>query len=760
MVNIRKTMRWGLWLSLLLLLLIVGKTAIDFTPPYADFHNIRSDANTLQLLDRNGQPLTFSYQDRWNTSDAIALHRVPELLQNAFVQSEDRRFFQHQGVDWIARGSALWDRARRNQATRGASTITEQVVRMIHPRPRTLWSKWMEGLEALALEWSISKPAILEFYLNQVPYAANRHGVVQAARYYFNRDLATLNPKEMLALAVLVRAPSKFDLYAAKIPLEDSIQRLAETLMTAGQIDAAAVNSLADYPLGLDPSTLAVQAVHFVDYVRDHAQQPPHGDGHRLMTTLDAETQQFVQGLLESRLQSLASRHITQAAALVVDHQNHEILAWVSVGAACGASNNQAPGCKIDMVTVPRQPGSALKPFLYAAALEKGWTAATMIEDAPFSNPVGRGIHHFHNYSHSYYGQVSLRSALGNSLNIPALHAINFVTPERYLTTLYALGFTTLRQGADFYDDGLALGNGEVSLLELVQAYSALANRGVFQPLKLSFDRDQPFTPRRVYSPEASSLIGHILSDPWARQLEFGRSSVLNLPTQTAVKTGTSTDYRDAWAVGYNHRFVVGVWMGNADYSPTDGITGSLGPALALRGIFNQLTKNRDPAPLFFSPNLVAMDVCRDGQASDGGGDNRGGDDHLGQCLTRTEYFLPDHLPAPMASPLPSQQANQQAKMDRAKIDQAKIAIARPANNLEMAFDPRVPASKQAFEMHLDGVVDGDMVTWTVDDQPFPNMRGATFLWPMTRGKHWVRAQVWRDGQPLPPTDTQNFWVK
>jgi penicillin-binding protein 1C len=735
MANMRKTLRWCARCLLILLLIFIGKTAIDYASPYRDFHSVRSDANAIQILDRHGQPLTFTYQNRWNTSDAVALHEMPELLQNAFILSEDKRFYQHSGVDWVARGSALWHRWIQGYAARGASTITEQVVRMIHPRPRTFWSKWLEGLEALSLEMRVSKPAILEFYLNQVPYAANRRGVVQAARYYFNRDINTLNTKEILALAVLVRAPSKFDLFDGKIQIEESIKRLAETMVQAGQMDEALLQGLSRYDLALESASLSVQAFHFVDYIRDHTGASHGGGQAKMVTTLDASLQQFVQSLLESRLQALASRQITQAAALVVDRQTHEILAWVSVGKECKPSNNQAPGCKIDMVTVPRQPGSALKPFLYAAALEKGWTPATVIEDAPFSDMVGRGIHHFHNYSNTYYGRVTLRTALGNSLNIPALHAINFVTPTSYLVTLHALGFSTLRKGADFYDDGLALGNGEVSLLELVQAYSALANRGVFQPLTMTFYRDDPVISRRVFSEEVSSLIGNILSDPWARMLEFGRSSVLNLPTQTAFKTGTSTDYRDAWAIGYNHRYVAGIWMGNADYTPTDGITGSLGPSLALRGIFSELNQHGETAPLYLSPKLVTRDVCIDVTEMD---------QDAPDCLARTEYFLADSLPIQGDSRRPT----------------ASIQIARPANNLEMAFDPRIPPEKQAFEMRLSGVLDTDQVEWTVNDQRFAKTMGAKFLWPMTRGRHSVTATVWRNGQPLITLDRQNFWVK
>lgn len=688
------------------------------------------------MRDRQGRPLTFSYHTHWNTSDTLPLHDAPELLQHAFVLSEDKRFFEHQGVDWIARANALWQRVRHGHFSRGgASTMTEQVVRMIHPRPRSFWSKWIEGLEALSLEMHVSKADILEFYLNQVPYAANRRGVVQAARYYFNRDADTLTTKEMLALAVLVRAPSKYDLYAGKVQIEAAIRRLADVMLANGKMDEATRHSLASYTLALEPSQLPVPAFHFVDYVRGYAASQPSSTS-KTLTTLDGNLQQFVQGLLENRLDALASRNISHAAALVVDHTTHEILAWVSVGARCKDTHNQASGCKIDMVTVPRQPGSALKPFLYASALEKGWTPATIIDDAPFSDTVGKGIHHFHNYSNSYYGKVTLRTALGNSLNIPAVHTINYVTPERYLARLHALGFSTLRRGADFYDDGLALGNGEVSLFELVQAYAAFPNRGMFAPLRPTLYHDVPPDTRQVYSEQVASLIGHILSDPWARMLEFGRSSVLNLPTQTAAKTGTSTDYRDAWAIGYNHRYVVGIWMGNADYSPTDGITGSLGPALALRGIFNELNNNSETAPLYLSPKLVVREVCSNVEDILR---------HTPDCATRSEYFL----------------ADTEAEQKTAPVSTApKITISRPANHLEMAVDPRIPSAKQAFEMRLSGAHENDEVEWTVGGKKYARTIGTRFLWPTEKGKHSVYATIWRSGEQLATTNTHHFQVK
>lgn len=713
---------------------LVLASSLSFRSPEPDFRIVRAGTGTIRMLDRHGIRLGVERHDGWNRHDILPLYHIPEMLGDAFVIAEDQRFYQHHGVDWLARGHALWQMLRHRQLSRGASTITEQVVRMLHPRPRTLWAKWMEGLEAIALEQKVSKPDILEFYLNQVPYAANRRGVVQAARYYFNRDIETLNPGEMLALVVLVRAPSAFDLYKGKVQITARMRHLADKMVAQHRLDPLARQNLDQYALAPDRETAPIIARAYADYVASHVSAFQRSDDHAVTTTLDAGLQQFITDLLAQRLKALSGRKIGHAAAIVIDHTTHDVLAWVSVGRDCAATRDQAPGCQIDLVTTPRQPGSALKPFLYAAAIQKGWDAATIIEDAPYADTIGRGIKHFRNYSNVYYGKVRLRTALGNSLNIPALHTINYVTPAYYLSILHDLGFSNLRQNADFYDDGLALGNGEVSLLELARGYTMLANRGVDRPPRFLMYQDDRRPGKMIFSEDVTSLIGNILSDPWARNLEFGRNSVLNLPTQTAVKTGTSSDYRDAWAMGYNYRYTVGIWMGNADYTPMDGVTGSVGPALALRSIFNELTRDAQTAPLYLSPRLEPRNICIDVA--------RKRRDDAG-CPTYTEYFPAGRLDQSL--PMPASQ---------------KITILRPAEHLDMAFDPRIPPEKQLFEMRLAGMDDHDLARWQIDDHIYPDMKGQSFMWPITKGQHTVQVTIMRNGKPFQTTDIVHFRVK
>ncbi len=704
------------------------------------FHDLRplpeslnlddSAVRKVQILDRHGIALTVTYQNHWNLHDYVPLHQIPAFLQQAFLISEDRRFFRHGGVDWIARLHAVAENLAAMRTVRGASTISEQVVRMWHPRPRTVWSRWLEGLEAAQLERRFSKADIFEFYLNQVPYAAQRRGVVQAARYYFGRDLDTLSRKEMLALAVMVRAPARLDVSRDRQGIEKPAARLARQMQAQKLISKNERERILASDLTIHTEVLPVHAGHFVHYLYQALKPDSIAGRARLRTTLDSKLQGKLQQILDQRIRDLNRREVSHGAVLAVDHERSEVLAWVTAGEPM----SEAPQSWIDPVTAPRQPGSTLKPFLYALALASGWTAATILDDSPLKEPVGVGLHTYHNYSRGHYGPVRLREALGNSLNIPAVRTIQHVGAERFLRLLADLGIHSLVQHPDFYGDGLALGNGEISLLELVRAYAVLARQGNYRPLRLLLTDDMTAAPdRRVFSAEVTSLIGHILSDPQARMLEFGQGSLLRFPVQTAVKTGTSNDYRDAWAVGYNDRYTVGVWMGDLDRLAMQGVTGSMGPALVLRAVFAEINRHRETRPLYLSPRLVMMDVCRDtGQPADG------------RCLNVSEWFVRGTQPRPGPGP---------------DTQPAVIYLQQPSPGLQLAMDPRIPDDKEAFLFKLAGTGRRIRVVWLVDGQVCATTMTGEFLWPLQRGKHTAQAVVWRDPSDQPVETTTVAFV-
>ena len=708
-------------ITIILLLMVVitagafiWKTHADLLPLPASLSPDGSHVRKVQVMDRNYVPLTVTYQNRWNVHGHISLHEIPYFLQQAFVVSEDQRFYHHEGVDWPARLHAIFQNLKALDSIRGASTISEQVIRMWHPRPRTLWSRWLEGIEAGRLEKEFSKSEILEFYLNQVPYAGRRRGVVQAARDFFDRDPDTLSTKEMLALVVMVRAPTRLDVRKNPQRLLRSIERLADRLLKYGIIDKGQYAPIRAADLKSREAVLPVRAGHFIQYV--YKLPPPSGaqEKARLHTTLDAGLQQIVQSILDNRLKDLSNRGAKNGAVLIVDHRRNEVLAWVN----SGAGRDDVPASWIDAVTTPRQPGSTLKPLLYALTLEKGWTAATMVDDSPLSEPVGRGLHSYHNYSRIHYGLLRVREALGNSLNIPAVRAIQFVGVDEFLACLHELGIRSLQQHPDYYGDGLALGNGEITLLELVQAYTVLARQGTYRSLKffLTEEPRQEET-RRIFSAETASLIGNILSDPEARRLEFGSGSLLRFPVQTAVKTGTSSDYRDAWAVGFNHGFTVGVWVGNLDYDATDGITGANGPALVLRSVLAELNRHQQTRPLYLSPRLVQAEICRDtGLQADG------------HCTSLSEWFIPGTEPKTKTVPL---------------RDVKPVYLRHPTQGMQLAMDPRIADDREAFVFKLANLPQSTPVDWYVDDRWVGSTSIGEYLWRLQRGVHSVRARMW-----------------
>jgi penicillin-binding protein 1C len=695
-----------------------------------DLTALTGSAAKSQVLARDGTPLSYTLENAWNTTDAVPLAAVPALLQNAFIVAEDQHFYQHHGVDWPARAAALWLDLRQGAPIRGASSITEQVVRMIHPRPRNLWSRWVEGFEAARLDARLSKRQILEFYLNQVPYAERRRGVVQAAHLYFDRGLDTLSPGEELALAVLVRSPSGMDLRHNPSRARRALERLADRLQQRGDLSAAQRAQVRSDPWVLNGAPAAPEASHFVRHALDVGRTGPVSA--QVRTTLDPHVQLIAQKILDGALADLARRHVHDGALLVIDHRHNEILAWV-VGRATPSRDAADSASGYDTLLTPRQPGSTMKPLLYALALERGWTAATLIDDAELSESMSGGQHTFHNYSHRHYGSLRLREALGNSLNIPAVKTLKFVGEDVFMERLHALGVTSLTQHPEFYGDGLALGNGEVSLYEMAQAYAALARAGLYQPLTLLANDSTPRPEVSVFTPAVATLIGNILADPDARMREFGRG--LQFPVETAIKTGTSTDYRDAWAIAFDYRHTIAVWMGNLDGAATDGVTGAVGPAMVLRTLFSELNRNQDTRPLALSRDLKRAKICRiDGRLADD------------ECDTTTEWFVPGTLPRAGLNPEPAA---------------AQYRVLQPTAGLQIAHDPRIPAEFEALPMQIAAVPGLSKVDWYVDGKLAAHTTDAHYPWPLERGTHNVKALVWTEnGGGAHNTDDIRFYVR
>ncbi len=662
-----------------------------------------------QFLAADGTPLSYSYRGALNANATLALWQVPPLLREAFVDSEDKRYWQHGGADWIARFDALWDNLRAGHVVRGASTIGEQVVRILHPRPRGYWSHWVAGFDAARLLRRFGHAQVLEFYLNQVPYGARRRGVLQAARYYFGRDPGALDPAEQLALAVLVRSPMRYDPRRHPRALRRAVEQLAGRMRAAGVLSAVQAEALRRAPITPGRQSLALDAGAFVAHAAARAAARGR-DAPVQRTTLDAPLQRFVQGALSRRRHLLAARGVANAAALVVDNRNGAVLAW--------AVAPQQGAFALDPVLSPRQPGSTLKPFVYGLAMQHlGWQPDTVLLDTPLAETVGPGVHRYRNYSGRHYGRVSLRYALANSLNIPAVRTAQAVGIVPIVRLLQELGFRSLRQSADYYGPAIVLGDGAVSLYELVQGYATLARHGRWLPLHVLAGLPRP-RGLPLLSPEVSSVLASILSDPDARAAEFGADSVLDLPYPTAVKTGTSSDYRDLWSVGFDRRYTVGVWMGRLGGGSTDGLTGSSGPAPVLRDIFARLRRDAPYAGLWQDARLRLRPTC----------------EWIGPppCVRREDWRLPGPS-APAAAPAPT------------------LVIARPLPGETLALDPRLPRQAQVYRFALDtGGRALRRVDWLLDGRELAGGDVDFLDWRISAGAHRLRARVWLRGAGAP----------
>ena len=675
----------------LLLLLLLFATIIGVKKIEHSFQgNIQ---HKPQILDRDGNWLSVSYSEMLNNSNQLKLEEIPEFLQQAFIFSEDKNFYQHAGSDWMAKLEAVKQNLLHQKVVRGASTITEQAIKIASQNKRNIWSKWLEIFVAKRLEEKFSKRQILEFYLNQIPYSGNRRGVEQAARFYFNRNVVSLSKKEMLALVVLVRAPSAFDLYKNPKIIDGRINQLATAMF--GEVES---KKIMQQELVFEKPKLAIEAPQFIHFIR---QKYSHLNQSKIRTTLDSTIQDYASSALNEALKSLKKYQVHDAALVVLDHRDNSLIAFVT------ASTDKKD---INSVVTPRQPASALKPFLYALALsDNRLNAATLIDDEPFLAQVGSGAHKFKNYSNNFYGKITLREALGNSLNIAAVKLIDHVGVKNYLTKLHELGFNSLNNDYNFYGSGLALGNGEVTLLEMANAYSALANCGTYRNIKFLFD-DNISENKTVFSCETSSLVANILSDPWARRLEFDVGGVLDLPIQTAVKTGTATNFVDSWAMGFDQRYVVGVWMGNLDRKPTQGLTGATGPAMILRNVFHRLNQNQQPLPLYLSKKLFRRQICIDYQDGE-------------SCVPRHEFFI---------------------EQDTTTSDNIlqKDQIYKPSENLRIAYNPRIPLEKQHFEFLIKSSRDIKNVTWMLNGKVIATTEGKSFLWQIAAGRQHLEVII------------------
>jgi penicillin-binding protein 1C len=664
----------------------------------------------VALVDRHGTPIQWQrIDDQVRRGPWVSLADISPALREAIVLGEDRRFWAHGGVDWRALAASAWANAW-NSRTRGASTVTMQLAGLLDEelaRPaggRGVGQKLGQIVRAKELEAGWSKAQILEAYLNAVPLRGEVVGISAAAQLMFGKHASGLDAPEAAVLAALVRAPNAnaaavarraCDVLKLMVPL-GSAQPAAAALPASEPCQVA--ETTAQQALSRRAGALLGEALapHLARHMARQSGEVAGAAAPKVLaSTLDARIQRLARAALRRQLAELRGREVEDGAVVVLDNASGEVLAWVGSAGATSAA------AEVDAVLARRQPGSTLKPFVYALALERRLlTAASIVEDSPLELSAGAGLYAPRNYDQSYRGGVSVRQALAGSLNVPAVRVAAMLEPEALFERLNRAGLR-LTHNAGYHGHALALGSADVTLLDLSNAYRMLALGGLWSAPRwwaagsakgmALVQKEREAREARVFAPEAAWLIGDILADPAARALSFGLDSPLVTRGFAAVKTGTSKDMRDNWCIGFTDRFTVGVWVGNASGRPMHNVSGVAGAAPVWRELVMALHEPPFASPSKETPPPAAL------QAQAG------------------EWYLSGTAPAPEAGSTVRPRAG-------------AFGIESPRDGMVLVLDPEIPPAAQRL------VLRGAAGDWWLDGQRLG--RGTRLEWLPRPGVH------------------------
>ena len=710
-------------LLLLVLALVAGRVALEQSAPneLISFSELKKkhQSSYIELLDRRGQVLDKVRQDfNQRQGEWLSLHDISPVFIDAILRSEDKRFYQHAGVDWWALLNAtqshawyklksLFDSNRRGVVGRGgASGISMQLASMLEPKlqankSRNYSQKWLQMASALALEKDWTKDEILEAYINLLPFRGEIVGIAAASETFYGKYPYGLNLRESALLAVMARAPN------ASIPrLTD---RSCELLSKMGHAEQCqGLSHFVSYYLSL-PHPQHLDRKHKAPHLANYARQWANlHDKKTVRTSIDADLQKKGLELIQYHLSELRGVSVRDAAVVVLDNKTGAILSYI------GSSGVLSKAPEVDHVLALRQVASTLKPLLYAQMLdERRLTAASLLNDSPINLLAGEGLYIPQNHNMRFAGWVSMRVALASSLNIPAVRTIVSLGVAPFYNKLKELHLPLARD-SEHYGYSLALGGVDMDLLSLSNAFRTLANQGVYSPVWWNIDAAPPDNTKHsaVYSAEASWIIGDILSDRQARAYTFGLDSVLTSPFWTAVNTGTSMDMRDNWTVGWSEHYTVGVWAGNSDGSSMQNVLGVSGAGPIwhdlMRYLHQDLESKQPPKPeslMTEKVSFVGIDEA-----------------------PRQEYFL----------------AGTEMKEIIALAFQAHEAIARikiqsPVSGSILALDPDIPQLSQKLHLKANISVNdprSQNLCWEINGTEIGH--GDSHFWSPQRGRHRI----------------------
>lgn len=632
------------------------------------FEQVKSQykISELVVLDSNGTALHRWRQNKLQKTVAwTALAEMSPSLPKAVLKSEDRKFYSHAGVDFKALGASFYQRLFR-RSPRGASTISMQMVKLISSK-RSQYEgyagKIKQTLAAIKLENSWTKDQILEAYLNLVSFRGEYRGIASVSEALFEKRPAGLTLKESTLLAVLLRSPN------ANLQAWSQRACWQERAYCRDMHEWIYRNS--KKPAG---NISEKKAIHFA--------QRLHNQGLKgeVKTYLHRDVQLYAQELMQSHIKGLKDRNVNDAAVMVVENKTGQVWAYV------GGTGLSEETLYVDGLQSFRQAGSTLKPFLYATAFERGILSPdSWLEDSGVDIVFDNGVYKPQNHDRKFYGWVKAKTALGSSLNVPAVKVFKLLNDTTFYSKLQSLHFKKL-EDPEHYGPALALGVADVTLEDLIQSYRTLANSGVYSTL--NFTQDDISSTEKVFSEESVAQVTDILTASENRSLGFGLDSVLSLPG-VAVKTGTSKDMRDNWTVGYNERFTVGVWVGNFNGAPMWNVMGVTGAAPIWRGLMEYL-EEKYPSK---APSVPKTKLAGNSK--------------------------PEKFP--------------------------KARIVYPQNGMILALDPAIPQKNQRMPLIAEATGEG-RIEWRINGiKKAASQKAGTFMWTPVLGKH--RFELFKNGQ-------------
>ncbi|MGE5084677.1 MAG: penicillin-binding protein 1C [Bacillota bacterium] len=647
-------------LIFLILLIGSGGWLLQSIPSVKSYEEVKKTHQTseLVLLDQMGRPLHQWRQDSHHRIFAwVPLKETSPAFIQELLKSEDRDFFRHGGVDYKSLVASLYQRIFKS-SSRGGSTLSMQLVKLTAPSKswNGITGKLRQMWAAAKLENVWTKEEILEAYLNLVPFRGEYRGLAAVSWGLFNKSPSGLTKNEATLLAVLIRSPNAL--------VKDWVKR------SCWQEPESCI----EFPVLVSQALQRFGKIPSEDQRALHLAQRLSKDGLKgaVQTTLNRDLQIAAQEIVVSKIRELSEQNVHDAAVLVVENRTGEVWAYV------GGSGPLSSASYVDGIQSPRQAGSTLKPFLYATAFERNLlNSQSWIEDSPVDIVFDRGVYKPQNHDHQFNGWVQAKMALASSLNVPAVKVLKLLNDDSFWENLQRLHFQGLRS-PEHYGPALALGVAEVTLEDLTQAYRALANEGLYTPLKFTKSDMSHASPERVFSPKVANEITEILSRKENRVLGFGMESALNLDSATAVKTGTSKDMRDNWCVGYNSRFTVGVWVGNFEGQPMWNVMGVTGAAPIWNQVMQWLQQQYPSEPL----KLAGVE---------------------------TKPVSP-----PKAYPI--------------------ARISYPQDGMILAVDPSIPLKNQKMPLIVEGENKKNL-SWRINGRQIASAQ-RTFLWTPTPGRH------------------------